>query len=239
MSSKQDFDKALSLLGDEVNKNIVTITPKDLKIPLLFRIDAEVPKTFVPRMPKSAAYTENSTVPRVVTATTLMGCLTGHAHVFWLVTDRNPMEELISHYRISAFEFEHAILPNKKLVYDAEESKEAWLIAYDKTTTEYKAKQYGEFFVIKVSMEARPNAKLNKEIAEIALEVTGNQGLPLGDTIVLSKGHYHLRVDTTTYALGTNKELPKRMSTKDEDKIQVTPISASAYQSFRSLHVKK
>jgi hypothetical protein len=239
MSSKEDFNKALSLLGDEVNKNIVTITPKDLKVPLLFRIDAELPKTFIPRMPKSAAHTENSTVPRVVTATTLLGCLTGHAHVFWLVKDRNPLEELVSHYVISAFEFDHAILPNEKLVYDAKESKEAWLIAYDKNTTEYKAKRYGEMFVIRLSVEARPNAEINKEIAELALEVSGPLGLPLGDDTVLPKGFYHLRMDTTTYALGSNKKLPKRMSTADEDKVTVTPISASTYNGFRALHVKK
>ena len=239
MSSQEDFEKAISLLGDAVTKNVTTLEPKDLKIPLLFRVDVEVPKTFIPRMPKSAAHTENATVPRVVTATTLLGCMCGHAHMFWLIRDRRAKEELESHYVISAFEFDYALGPNKKLVYDADESKEAWLIAYDAKTTEYRAKKYGELLIMKVSVESRPNEQVNKEISEVAVRVDGDQGLPLGDNIVLTKGFYHLRIDTTTYGLPGGKDLPKRMSTKDDSKIQVTPISSGTYAAFRQLYVKK
>lgn len=237
--SRKDFDKAVELLGEHVTSNIEVIEPKDLKVPLLFRLDDFVPKVLIPRLPKSHAPSENTTVARVVTATTVFGCMSGHAGMLWLLLDRRVGEPGNNHYKLTCYEFDYALLPNKKLVYDAEDTREAWLIAYDKETTSYKPFHYGEIFFHKVSVIVQGNATLNKSIAEILVHISDQRGVEWCDGIFLEKGHYYIKADVSKYALGGGKGIPKRMSYKDKDKFNVTPITASVYKSFRDVSVSK
>lgn len=239
--SNAEFNKALELLGDHVNDNVKVITPKDLKVPFLFRVDAKLPKVFIPSMPRSAAGSENSTVARVVTAPTLFGCMSGHSHMVWLLLDRDIGEGGLNHYRISAFDFEKALLPNKKLVYDAEDTEEAWLIAYNKETTEYKYKYYGEMFFHKVSVHIKGNAKVNTHIVDFCIHVAGDQGMPFTNGIFLEKGYYYVKGDFSRYALPGGKGVPKRLSVsgKDDDLFEFTKISDKVYKSFKDISVTK
>ena len=239
MTSKSDFNESLELLGKHVTEHVTVIEPKDLKVPLLFRVDETVPKTFIARMPKSAAQSENSTVPRVVTATTLLGCMCGHAAMIHLILTRWHGEGGNNFYHISAFPFDYALQPDKTLVYDAEDTKEAWLITYDKSTVEYRSIPYGEMFFHKVHVIVRGNSKLNKTIADLLVKVDDPRGLPLAGDKVLEKGYYYLKLDVSNYALGTGKGVPDRMHFEDIDKIDITPISASVYKSFRDVSVTK
>ena len=239
MSSQKDFDKAVELLGPKVTENATKITPKDLKIPYLLRVDESVPKSFVPRMPASAASSENNTVPRVVTAPTLVGCMCGAAVMLYLLWDRRVGETGNNFYKISGFPFEHALLPNKKLVYDAEDTGEAWLIAYNKDTVEYKALPFGELFFHKVSMTVKGNSKINNQIVEFLVKVSHPEGIPFTKDIFLEKGHYYVKGDFTSYALPDAKGIPKRMSDEDSEKFVVTSITESVYKSFKDVSVKK
>lgn len=237
--SKKDFDKALSLLGDHVNNHVKVLTPDQLKVPLLFRLDEYVPKVLIPRMPVSAASNENSTVPRVVTATTIFGCMSGHAAMLWLILDRRLGETGNNHYKLTAFEFDYALLPDNKLVYDASDSQEAWLIAYNQDTTFFKPIFYGEVFFHKVSVIVSGNTKLNKKIAEFLVHVTDQRGVNLTEGIFLEKGYYYVKADVSRYAVPGAKDAPKRLSFKDASYFDVTPVSASVYKSFRDISVTK
>lgn len=239
MSSQKDFDKAVELLGPKVTENVTKITPKDLKIPYLLRVDENIPRSFVPRMPASAASSENNTVPRVVTASTLIGCMCGAAVMLYLLWDRRVGETGNNFYKISGFPFEHALLPNKKLVYDAEDTGEAWLIAYNKDTVEYKALPFGEIFFHKVSMTVKGNSKINNQIVEFLVKVSHPEGIPFTKDIFLEKGHYYVKGDFTNYALSNAKGLPKRMSDEDSEKFVVTSITESVYKSFKDVSVTK
>lgn len=241
MSSKKDFDDAVELLGDHVNKNVEKFTPKDLKVPYLFRLDQVVPRVFIPSMPRSAAQSENSTVARVVTAPSIVGCMSGHGHMVWLVLDRYNSDLAENHYVISAFEFDHALYPTNKLVYDAAETEEAWLIAYDKTTREYRPKTYGELFIHKVSVLVKGNSKVDTHIVEFCISVTGNEGIPFTNGIFLEKGYYYVKGDFSRYALSNKKGLPKRLTTtgKDDGLFEITRISAQIFKSFKDISVTK
>ena len=239
MSAKKDFDYSVDLLGKHVSDHVKIIDPTFLKVPLLFRVDEVVPKTFIPRMPKSANETENSTVPRVVTATTLLGCMCGHTAMLWLITTRELGESGNNFYKISAFPFDFALLPDKSLVFDAHDTEEAWLITYDKTTVEYRSIDYGEMFFHKVSTVIQGNSKVNKVIADVLIKVDDSRGLPMAGNHVLEKGHYYLKMDLTYYAKESKEHGTKRMNFKDSEKIDITPVSSSVYKSFKDVSVCK
>lgn len=237
MSSQKDFDKAVELLGPKVTENVTKITPKDLKIPYLLRVDKNLPRSFVPRMPASAASSENNTVPRVVTAPTLVGCMCGAAVMLYRLWDRLVGNPGNNFYKITGFPFEHALLPNKKLVYDAEDTGEAWLIAYNKDTVEFKALPFGEMFFHKVSMTVKGNSKLNNQIVEFLVKVTHPEGIPFTKDIFLEKGHYYVKGDFTRYALPDAKGIPKRMTDEDSEKFVITSITETVYKSFKDVSV--
>lgn len=239
MSSQKDFDKAVELLGPKVTENVTKITPKDLKIPYLLRVDKNLPRSFVPRMPASAASSENNTVPRVVTAPTLVGCMCGAAVMLYRLWDRLVGNPGNNFYKITGFPFEHALLPNKKLVYDAEDTGEAWLIAYNKDTVEFKALPFGEMFFHKVSMTVKGNSKLNNQIVEFLVKVTHPEGIPFTKDIFLEKGHYYVKGDFTRYALPDAKGIPKRMTDEDSEKFVITSITETVYKSFKDVSVAK
>lgn len=239
MNTNPDLLRTIDLYGKHVSEHVKIIDPTFLKVPLLFRVDEKVPKTFIPRMPQSANPTENQTVPRVVTATTLLGCMCGHGGIIWLVMTREPNETGNNHYQINAFTFDWALLPDKSLVFDAHDTQEAWLVTYDKSTIDYRPTHYGEFFVHKVNMIIQGNSKVNKLIADILLKIEDSRGLPISGNHVLPKGHYYLKIDVTHFGINEKECEAKRMNFKDSEKIDITPISASAYDSFRKVSVSR
>lgn len=235
----KNFKETVELFGKHVSDHVKIIEPSFFKVPLLFRVDEVVPKTFIARMPKSAANTENSTVPRVVTASTLLGCMCGHAGVIYYALNRDAGEPCANNYQISAFEFDYALLPDSTLVFDALYNQEAWLVTYDKATIAYKPTHYGEIFIHKINTIMMGNSKVNKVIADMLLKVEDSRGLPLAGNLTLPKGHYYLKIDVTNYAADLVKGNVKRMGFKDSDKIDVTTISESIYKSFREMSVSK
>ncbi len=241
MSTLKEIQDAIELFGEDVAKNVEIVKNTDLNPPILIRVDNELPKVFIPRMPRSAAFTENQTVPRVVTARTLMGCICGHAYVFDAVIERYPGQEYKNNvFKITAFEFEYALKPSTKLVFDAIETGEHWLIAYNKETTEYKPKIHGEFFVNKISILPRGSEKLNVRYAEVCIRVTGNEGLMLTPKIFLAKGCHYVKINITNYALGNSvikKEKLKRLTEHSDSDLTVMTIKDDVYKSFYQLSV--
>lgn len=239
MIIEKDFDHAVSLFGKDVEDHVKKLNAKDLKPSLLFRLDDLLPKVFIPRMPKSAASSENSTVPRVVTATTILGCMCGHAGMIWNVLERDIGKRPCNHYKLSAFNFEKALFPDKTLVFDAEDTQETWLIAYDKSTIAYQAFHYGEIFFHKVSVTTQALSKIDKTVADILVEVIDVRGIYFSEGIFLEKGHYYIKLDVSNYAKKSNNFKVKRMTYRDSDKVDVMKISPSVYKSFRDISVGK
>lgn len=241
MSQLTELKKVLELYGPDVSKNVKIFSKEEALLPFLLRIDQTLPKTYIPRMPKSAATTENSTVPRVVTAETLMGCLCGHSFVFDLVTNRWPNDDFKNNvYKILHFDFDYALRINKGLVFDAEETGECWLVAYDKATIQYNPTLHGEFFINRISIHARGSEKLNPTFAEICIRIIDSRGVMLTPNIHLGKGCHYVKLDITRYGLGTKvmKEMKtKRMTQNADAELSVTSIKEDVYQSFYRLAV--
>ncbi len=241
MSQLADLKKVLELYGPGVSNNVKIFSKEEALMPFLLRIDRTLPKTYVPRMPASAATSENNTVPRVVTAETLMGCLCGHSDVFFPVVTREHNWEFKNNYfKILNFDFDYALHITKNLVFDAEDTGECWLVAYDKATTQYNPTLHGEFFVNRISIHARGSEKLNHTFAEICIRIIDSRGLMLTPKIHLAKGCHYVKLDITRYALGTKvmKEMKtKRMTQNADSELTVTSIKEDVYQSFYRLAV--
>lgn len=241
MPHLKDLKETIALYGADVARNLTIIEKGDLTLPFLLRVDIELPKTFVPRMPMSAADSENSTVPRVVTADTLMGCICGHSDVFYPVKTRSGNREFRNNaFKITHFDFDYALKPTPKLVFDADETGEIWLVTYDKATIQYHAVIHGEFFVNKISIHPRGAEKLNHEFAEICIRITDTRGLMLTPKIHLERGCHYVKINITNYALGQSliKETKLKRLTKNADaELSVMPIKENVYQSFRMLAV--
>lgn len=239
MTTEKEFNYSVELFGKHVSDHVKVIEPSSLKVPLLFRVDERLPKTFIARMPKSAAPSENSTVPRIVTATTLLGCMCGNAAMVWLITTRQKGETGNNFYYISAFDFDYALLPDRSLVFDAEDTEEAWLITYNKETIEYRAMPYAELFFHKVTTIIKGNSLLNTLIGNILLKIDDPRGLPIAKDLFLKKGFYYIKMDLTHYSQASKEHRVTGMTFKDGDKLDITPISASVYKSFYDISVKR
>ena len=242
-SNREKFDLAVSLLAGDVAKNCEVITPEDLAVPLLFRIDEKVPKVFIPQMPYSAATSENRTVPRVVTATTFLGCIVGMATALNTYFGRELGEKSsCNKYQISGFEFEYGLSPNSKMVYDADYSDEMWLIAYSETTKAYKPIPYGVAFIHSVTTIAREHEKVNDVRGKFVIRVDDDRGMPLSNKRILKKGHYLVEIQLDGYGWGLHslkKEKIRPLSFKDEKTYEVFEIDAKTFDSFSKINFGK
>lgn len=154
-----DFDdmKAfLALQSKEVQGNCTIVTPATMGCAHALHIDKITPAVFVPRMPKSAADTENDSCARVTVAGTLLGCYIGYYRgesdfIRGPVRTNENGEGFLGGYSISRLKFDHALKPNQHLVFDAERSEELWLVAYNQQNSQYVPEQIGKMFVTHVS----------------------------------------------------------------------------------------
>lgn len=237
MSLNPDLKVTLSLLNPNVVKNVKVATPRDFPVPYGLRIDQPpVPLPFWPRMPASAAPSEDSTVPRVITASTIIGCMNGAAFVIDNAFIRRGGDfSCDNYYVITAFPFEHCLLPNNELVYDAEDTQEQWLITYDKKTKNFGGFTVGEMFMHSVGSTMLPNSRVNTTQGVFYLRVFKDPGIAISKGKVLQKGFYKLEIDLTRY---TAKRV-RRMRFDEDNLIKETTISEEEYNSFRKIGVKK
>lgn len=147
-----DLKDYLALQSDDVQNNCRIVTPEMLHCEFALHIDKNTPKEFVPRMPRSAMPSENDTCPRVTVAATLLGCYIGYFRgerdlengSTHKPTDKDPY---LGGYAISKMAFNHALMPNEKLVGDAKNTEELWLVPYNVEHTRFTPVVVGKLFV--------------------------------------------------------------------------------------------
>lgn len=237
MEINKDLQETISLYSPEVQKNIRVASADMFPVPYGLRIDPPgFPSEFWPRMPATAAPSEDKTVPRVVTASTIVGCMNGA----YFVLDKAQRKAVKStdcenFYKILRLDFEQCILPSKELVFDAVETQEQWLVAYNKETTNYKPKVIGEMFLTEVSSRMLPNSPVNKTTAVILLAVFEDPGVAITQNKVVGKGFYRVEMDMTRYIASKTE----RMRFDDDSLSIEKPISKELYDSYRKIFVKK
>lgn len=215
-----DFKNTLSILTPKVKNNITEVTPESLGQSFLLHIDQKTPRVFIPQMPRRAANSEDNTVPRITVSDTLLGCIIGYSGL-----DYDFHTSAKNGCFINALEFEYAVKPTVKLVYDADITNEHWLITYNKNTVTYKPKTIGKMFITKLTYEREGSGEskppnLNK-LAEIALEIEDDISIRIHGDVTVSKGYYKFMLDMTTW---------------NTDVLKIKKLSIAEYISLKQTH---
>lgn len=233
-----DFLRQVSLYSQKVIDNTEIRHANSFDVPYGLRIDAPpVPAMLVPRMPSSAASTEDKTVPRVITASTLVGCMNGATYVLSRAQDNKKTPDSVrNYYHITACMFDYCLLPNNYLVFDAEDTQEQWLISYNKHTRAYRPEWIGEMFVSEVQEKMDPNRTHNPTTVTLYAFVKKGFKVPVSLGKVMDEGYHKLIFDFSYYSI--LEERGRMNYAKDNTYIHST-ISGEEYKSFRTLCVKK
>lgn len=222
----QDFEEYLSILNSKVRNNTEIVKAEDLKQPFMLHIDKKVPDKFIPMMPRSAATSEDNTVPRITVADTLIGCVMGYAR-----TLNDFFSDYNAGYIISILNFEYCLKPNNKLVFDAEITGEHWLIGYNKQTLSYKPKPIGKIFLHSCLSVKRRIEQKNKEyhipfIDELTLYFEIDQAIYLNPDKLLDKGYYkYILFDDFLY----------NHNYKTKDNYKISKVTEKEYMQAKTL----
>ncbi|MDD2879743.1 MAG: hypothetical protein PHQ58_04855 [Rhodoferax sp.] len=227
----EDIRNWMALQSNEVKDNCVIVDSESMQQDYMLHIDKEMPKVFIPMMPRSAALTENNTVARITVAPTLIGCFIGYSRAeddFMEGSHKNVIKAINfkGGYDICILPFRHAIQPSPKMVYDSKRSGEHWLVNYNEQTREYVPEKIGKLFVSKVSYLAR-TGNMPKPEFEIYIEVDKAEGILLSPSIHLKKG-YHI----ATISFERKKNVG---SSNEEDNFSVVEIDKESYDKVKRL----
>lgn len=196
MSDLDDIKKFLDSASDKVRQNVTIVTPEDLGQDFLLHVSTNTNiREFIPFIGKRQADTEDRTTPRVCTAPTILGCMSGYGMMEFDFMERVPGEKSSNGgmykggIKIYALPFTAALRPNGKLVYDGKHSDEHWLVAYNKATATYVPRTAGKAFYRAVVYQGRPGKQPMAE-GTLYIEVLEEKGLRFGNGIFLNKGYW-------------------------------------------------
>lgn len=145
MSDLTDFRAALQLLSPKVSKHLKPVPRADLETQTLYHVSLnhEIP-VFIPQVSARTVENEDVRVPRICTATNLLGCLVGYSAMWGDYYNKQNKEG----WAVYEFDFELAVRPTETLLPDRNETGEYWLITYNKETREYRPKIQGNIFLV-------------------------------------------------------------------------------------------
>ena len=217
--SATDIKKFLEICSQKVQDNIEIITPKDLGSDFLLHIsDNNKLKDCTPQIGNRQADSEDRTVPRVCVASSLIGCMIGHAASENYFLNVEHTKEYRGGYYIYAFDFEYALKPNSKLVYDSKKTNEHWLVTYNKDTITYTPKCIGKFFIQSITYIAKSGSIPIPTDSILFIEVESKKPIKFNNNIELSKGYWKIEgpLFTTLRSLETTKPFTITEITKSE-----------------------
>ncbi len=223
----QDY---LDLQSEVVQQNCRIVSPEMMHCDFALHVDKNLPEEFVPRMPRSAMPSENDTCPRVSVAPTLIGCYVGYFRgerdlVAGSYNKPGTTDPFLGGYVISKVMFQHALLPNKRLVGDADETEELWLVNYSLETTSYVPTAIGKCFVSQLTY--LPNAGHWPRI-KLTLYVWHEEpsGLWLNKKVKLDPGYYRVNIDWPSVW---------QRSIHTEDQVSVDTVTKEEFEEHKQL----
>lgn len=226
----------LDLQLDEVSQKLTIINPlntqnttywRDRPDPGkldFYRIDKVVPEKLFPNMPKSAMSNENTTVPRITCAPSLIGCIVGYFRAEQDLLDsgrygKDVKKTYKGGYYITTIEPELILKPATGLVSDQERSDEHWIVPFNSDHVSFTPKQIGKFFITKLTHINVGGQNVPPKLEmEVLLECT--QELCIGPGIVIDKGYWKFDIHwESLYARDVRKTLEavKNLTRIEED----------------------
>jgi len=221
-----DMNRFLDLFSPKV-KNGVEILDARVAGGMTFHISANTKlKTFEPRISQRTLNKEDRSVPRISTAQTLNGCLSGYSSAIsdWEYNDVSGRSAWVGGWKIYGFNFDLA--PNKTILGDAEYSEEVWLVGFNKEHRQYRAEVVGDLFFTSIAREAtKQKDGVRRLTVKAYVNVRENYLLPLNLVTVLRPGFYEVWYNDYYQA----------MNIHSAQNLTVKPISGSEYGTAKEL----
>jgi len=152
-------------------------------------LDGEISK-FIPFVPRRAANKENVSVPRVSVAPSIMGCFIGYMaswkDIAW-PGDNVKNKKFKNGWYLYELPYEYCIKPNKKLLFDQENSNEHWLVTYSPATREYRPVIVAKMFYSELNIMPKAGS-VPEYRTKLVIEVLSDRGILLGGDRTLGKG---------------------------------------------------
>lgn len=183
-----------SIQSKVVQKNSKIVSAKEIGRNYMLHIDKNMPKSFVPRMPTSAASSENAHCSRITVGSTLLDCLLGYARADddFITSGMGAAEKFRGGYDICTLEFDHCLKPNSKLVYDADLTNEYWLVSYRPDLIQYKPKLIGKIFLDSVTYKLISGKKTPVALFTAYVSHNKAEGIPYTPNLFLEAGEYRI-----------------------------------------------
>lgn len=226
MSNK--LEEVLSIVPGGVVNNVSIVTPEKIKRNVMLHVstDGDI-KQFIPALTLRGGANENRTITRICTSINILGCFIGYAKAIVDISIASTGKKEDDFYKggwyIYALPFEYALRPNKKLVYDADDSEEHWLVTYDEETKKYRPTIVGKCFYGELTVMPRSN-NVPLTTGNLYIEINSQEPIHFTEEIILEKGYYIIEGKTPDFCTLTEKE-----------EFKVTIISESEFNSKKKL----
>lgn len=201
-----EIEKYLELCSNRVKDNVEIVTANELGQNYFLHVspDKMDRKKYIPQISKRQADSEDRTIPRITVADTILGCLCGYASFFSDILFYDPgVEDCKQGLYIHEIEFDKCLKPNSKLVYDAKQSNEHWLVTYDKDTVEYKGKTIGKVFASSITIVV---GQKDNTLASLYIEVIKEEGIKFSKNIFLTKGYWIVKCPIRSDCMAWDKD---------------------------------
>ena len=220
---KQEIIEYLSaLLGDAVSE-LTLYSAGEVNRPLYHVSMNPNVRIFSPKVSSRTLSSEDRSVPRVSTSTSIVGCLNGYQSMFSDMAGR-ARKNFTGLYTVYELPYQYAVKPSKKLLSDVETSDEYWLVSWKKETYSIRPNTVCEFTIPQVQTTYGSDGEDQRVI--IFLKVLG-ESLYLTHDVKLVKGYYEIILRNYDY------DYPL----ENNNKIEVKEITENDYNKVTSLSI--
>lgn len=220
---KQEIIEYLSaLLGDSVSE-LTLYSAGEVNRPLYHVSMNPNVRIFSPKVSSRTLSSEDRSVPRVSTSTSLIGCLNGYQSMFTDMAGRER-KNFTGLYTVYELPYQYAVKPSKKLLSDVETSDEYWLVSWKKETYSIRPNTVCEFTIPQVQTTYGSDGEDQR--VTMFLKVLG-ESLYLTHDVKLVKGYYEITLRNYDY------DYPL----ENNNKIEVKEITENDYNKVTSLSI--
>lgn len=189
---KKDMRDFLRLTFPD-KKGEVEIVERTDDYPVMYHIstDSKIPE-FTPRVAaRSGGKVEDTTLPRICVAPTLMDCYTGYGNALWDFEWGTKREDnFLGGYYVYALPYRLALKPSTQLLSDVSKTNEHWLVGYSTKRFRYKPEIVAKTWVAEHKKTQANENKIHD--FQIYVEVYEGHSLRLTEDVVLTQGYWEL-----------------------------------------------